>query len=187
MRETDEIIIDRVLSGDRNAYAFIVDRYKDKVYSLVAGIVRNEEIAKELAQDIFIKAFNALKKFRKESSFSTWIYRIAYNTAVSEIRKKKIPVYSFEEQLEKASDISDSFELDEENETKKSLLHKAITKLNAEERLILMLYYFEEHSIDEISMSSGLTKSNVKVKLHRLRKKLKDIMTRMGVAQLAVY
>ena len=66
MSETDEIIIERVLSGDRNAYALIVDRYKDKVYSLVFGILRNDEDAKELAQEVFIKAFTALKKFRKE-------------------------------------------------------------------------------------------------------------------------
>lgn len=189
MRETDNIIIDRVKNGDKNAYAQIVDRYKDKVYSLVYGIVRNEETAQELAQDIFIKAFTALKKFRKESSFSTWIYRIAYNTTISETRKNKQKVLSFDEQLEKASseDLSASLEAEDNNEVKKELLHQALNQLHAEERLILMLYYFEEQSIDEISKSSGLSQSNVKVKLFRLRNKLKDIMTRMGIAELAVY
>lgn len=189
MRETDNIIIDRVKNGDKNAYAQIVDRYKDKVYSLVYGIVRNEETAQELAQDIFIKAFTALKKFRKESSFSTWVYRIAYNTAISETRKNKQKVLSYDEQLEKASseDLSASLEAEDNNEVKKELLHQALNQLHAEERLILMLYYFEEQSIDEISKSSGLSQSNVKVKLFRLRNKLKDIMTRMGIAELAVY
>lgn len=189
MRETDNIIIDRVKNGDKNAYAQIVDRYKDKVYSLVYGIVRNEETAQELAQDIFIKAFTALKKFRKESSFSTWIYRIAYNTTISETRKNKQKVLSYDEQLEKASseDLSASLEAEDNNEVKKELLHQALNQLHAEERLILMLYYFEEQSIDEISKSSGLSQSNVKVKLFRLRNKLKDIMTRMGIAELAVY
>lgn len=189
MRETDDIIIDRVKNGDKNAYSQIVDRYKDKVYSLVYGIVRNEETAQELAQDIFIKAFTALKKFRKESSFSTWIYRIAYNTAISETRKNKLKVLSFDEQLEKASseDLSASLEAEDNNKAKKELLHQALNQLHAEERLILMLYYFEEQSIDEISKSSGLSQSNVKVKLFRLRNKLKDIMTRMGIAELAVY
>lgn len=189
MKETDDIIIERVKAGDKNAYAIIVDRYKDKVYSLVLGIVRNEETAKELAQDIFIKAYSALKKFRKESSFSTWIYRIAYNTAISETRKNKQKVKSFDEQLEKASSmsISDTFEEEEENEMRKSILNKAIKQLKDEERLILMLYYFEEQSVEEISQSSGLSQSNVKVKLFRLRNKLKEIMTRMGKTEVAFY
>lgn len=189
MKETDDIIIERVKAGDKNAYAIIVDRYKDKVYSLVLGIVRNEETAKELAQDIFIKAYSALKKFRKESSFSTWIYRIAYNTAISETRKNKQKVKSFDEQLEKASSmsISDTFEEEEKNEMRKSILNKAIKQLKDEERLILMLYYFEEQSVEEISQSSGLSQSNVKVKLFRLRNKLKEIMTRMGKTEVAFY
>lgn len=189
MSETDEIIIERVLSGDRNAYAMIVNRYKDKVYSLVFGILRNEDDAKELAQEVFIKAFTALKKFRKESSFSTWIYRIAYNTAISETRKSKQKAKSFDDQLEKASsmDLSDTLEIEEENKQRKALLHQALNELKAEERLILMLYYFEEQSIEEISQSSGLSQSNVKVKLFRLRNKLKEIMIRMGKTELAVY
>ena len=89
MRETDEIIIERVLSGNRNAFAALVDRYKDRVFSLVFGIVQNYAVAEELAQDVFLNAFNGLKKFRKEAGFSTWIYRIAYNTAISETRKKR--------------------------------------------------------------------------------------------------
>ena len=84
MSETDEMIINRVLNGGRNAYSFLVDRYKDRVYSLVCGVVRNEESAKEIAQDVFVKAFTSLKKFRRESSFSTWIYRIAFSESVNE-------------------------------------------------------------------------------------------------------
>jgi RNA polymerase sigma-70 factor (ECF subfamily) len=189
MRETDERIIGRVLSGDTNAYALLVDRYKDKVYSLVFGILRNEENAKELAQDIFIKTFSALKKFRKESSFSTWIYRIAYNTAISETRKNKQKLKSFDDQLEQASSIelAESIEAEEENDLRKKLLHQAINQLQAEERLILMLYYFEEQTIEEISHSSGLTQSNVKVKLFRLRNKLKEVMARLGKMEMAVY
>lgn len=189
MKETDEFIIRRILNGDTNAYALLVDRYKDKVYSLVFGILRNEENAKELAQDIFIKTFTALKKFRKESSFSTWIYRVAYNTAISETRKSKQRLKSFDDQLEQASSIvlSESIEAEEATKLRKELLHKAINQLQAEERLILMLYYFEEKTIEEISYSSGLSQSNVKVKLFRLRNKLKEIMTRLGKAEMAMY
>jgi len=189
MRETDEFIIECVIKGDKNSYALLVDRYKDKVFSLVFGIVRDEETAKELAQDVFVKAYTGLKKFRKESGFSTWVYRIAYNTAISEIRKRKGNVYSFDEQLEKASsmNLSEALDVEEQIQSKKILLHKALNELDAEDRLIIMLYYFEEQSVDEISLSSGLSKSNVKVKLYRLRNKLKEIMIQIGKTELAVY
>ena len=189
MGNTDELIIDRVLDGDKNAYAYLVDRYKDRVYSLVAGIIKEEEKAKEIAQDVFIKAYRSLSKFRRESSFSTWIYRIAYNSAVSETRKKKYLHVSFDDQLEKAAvlDIDVSSENDSSIAVQKSKLQEAINRLTAEERLIIMLYYFEEQSVEEISRSSGLSKSNVKTRLHRLRNKLKEILGSMGIHEPAVY
>ena len=187
MKETDEDIIVRVLNGDRNAYALLVDKYKDRVFSLVKGIVRNREVAEELAQDVFVKAYKSLKNFRKEAGFSTWIYRIAYNTAVSETRKKKQYVRSFDEQLERAESItSEQMEPGAENETRHKLLEKAMSELKPEEKLILMLFYFENKQVNEISATTGLSNSNVKVKLHRIRNKLKEIMERTGKVTLAV-
>lgn len=187
MRETDELIIDRVLNGEQNAYAFLVDRYKDRVFSLVIGILRNQELAEEIAQDVFVKAYSSLKKFRKESGFSTWLYRIAYNSAISETRKKKYRHHSFDDQLERTA----SMQLEEEDteivEDRHKLLEKALNELPPEEKLILMLYYFEDSSVEEISRNVGLTVSNVKVRLFRLRNKLKAIMARMGMKELAVY
>lgn len=189
MREADEIIIERILGGDRNAYALLVDRYKDRVFSLVFGIVQNHAVAEELAQDAFLKAFNGLKKFRKEAGFSTWIYRIAYNTAISETRKKKHNIKSFDEQLEKAASMQLDEPVDnvEEKESKHKLLERAMQTLAPEDKMILMLYYFEEKSVEEISRATSITTSNVKVKLFRLRNKLKEVMTRMGTIELAVY
>lgn len=188
MKEADEIVIERVLNGDRNAYALLVDKYKDRVFSLVVGIVRNRELAEELAQDIFVKAFTSLKKFRKDAAFSTWIYRIAYNTSISETRKRKFQTQTFDEQLEKAASLElDNSDDAEKIESKHVLLAKALEKLEPEEKLILMLYYFEEKSVEEISQASGLSRSNVKVKLFRMRNKLKEMMERMGKVELAVY
>jgi RNA polymerase sigma-70 factor (ECF subfamily) len=187
MRETDDRIIDRVLKGERNAYALLVDKYKDRVFSLVIGIVRNKEIAEEVAQDIFVNAYTSLKKFRRESGFSTWLYRIAYNRAISETRKRRIPHRSFDEQLEKTASIqADEYDV-ETSEMRQKLLEKALEQLPAEEKLILMLYYFEDNSVEEISKHTGLTVSNVKVRLFRMRNKLKELMTRMGTAELVVY
>lgn len=188
MRETDEIIIERVLGGDRNAYALLVDHYKDRVFSLVVGILRNRELAQEVAQDVFVKAYSSLSKFRKQSGFSTWIYRIAYNTAISETRKRKHEIRSFDEQLERTASLQlDQNDRVEENEEKQRLLERALAELIPEEKLILMLYYFEDKSVEEISKTTGLSQSNVKVKLYRMRNKLKDIMERIGGKELAVY
>ena len=183
MKGADEAIITKILNGDQQAYAELVDKYKDRVFSLVIGIVRNQVIAEELAQDIFVKVYHSLSKFRGDASFSSWLYRIAYNTAISETRKRKVKMQPFEDYLEKSADWELS-EIDhvEENEARHILLERAIKTLEPEEKLILMLYYFEDHSVDDISRTSGLSQSNVKVKLFRLRSKLKGIMEQMGSA-----
>lgn len=187
MQEADEKIIDRILGGERNAYALLVDRYKDRVYSLVLGILRNQQLAEEVAQDVFVRAFTSLKKFRKESAFSTWLYRIAYNSAVSETRKRRIRHVSFDQQLESTASLQVKAETTLTREDNRELLERALQQLPAEEKLIIMMYYFEEQSIDEISRGTGLTVSNVKVRLHRLRNKLRGILTQLGMKELVVY
>ena len=189
MKEADEMIISRVLDGERDAYSVLVDKYKDRVFSLITGIVRNRTLAEEVAQDVFVKAYTSLKKFRKESGFSTWLYRIAYNTAVSQARKKKHRHKAFDEELETAGSIDEEFEKEvaETEENRKKLLHQALLELPAEDKLILMLYYFEETPVEEISNTTGLSVSNVKVKLFRTRKKLKTIMERLGKTVPVIY
>ena len=87
----DDILyyIDQVLGGNINAFTYIVDRHKDKAYNLAFRICCNHEEAEEIAQDSFLKAYRALGSFKRKSSFSTWLYRIVYNTAISYVRVKK--------------------------------------------------------------------------------------------------
>jgi len=186
MKEADEKVIERVLAGDRNAYALLVDKYKDRVFSLVLGIVRQRELAEEVAQDIFVKAFQSLGKFRKDASFSTWIYRIAYNSAISETRKKK-RFFKHSDQLENTLQLIPENEEENVDEQKNKLLEQAIRELAPEENLLVTLYYFEEKSVEEISQSTGLSQSNVKVKLFRLRNKLKEYLIKYGKTQLSFY
>ena len=189
MREADEKIIGQILNGNRNAYALLVDKYKDRVFSLALGIVHNRELAEEIAQDTFVKAFSSFKKFRKDAAFSTWIYRITYNTAISETRKRKRISKPVEEQFENMASLH-ADEITEEFETKEAnhkLIERAITELVPEEKLMLTLYYYEENSVQQISKTTGLTVSNVKVKLFRLRNKLKEITERINTSEMAVY
>ena len=88
--KSDSFYIDQVLKGDTKSFAYLIDKHKDMVYTVALRIIRNREDAEELAQDVFVKAFQSIDKFKKESKFSTWLYRIAYNTSISKVRKKKM-------------------------------------------------------------------------------------------------
>ena len=87
---SDIEIIESVKKGNQSDYALLVDRYKDKAFSLVKSIVKNDMEAEEILQDCFLKAYNSLKKFRAESKFSTWFYRIVYNTSLTRVSNKKL-------------------------------------------------------------------------------------------------
>lgn len=94
---TDTYFIKRIQAGDTASFACLLDKYSRPVHSLILKVVRNKEDAEELAQDVFIKVFRNLSSFKGDCSFSTWIYRIAYNTAISEVRKKKYEFLAIEE------------------------------------------------------------------------------------------
>jgi RNA polymerase sigma-70 factor (ECF subfamily) len=143
--------------------------------------VRTAEDAEELSQDVFMKAFRNLQSFKGESSFSTWLYRIAYNTAISEIRKKKWEYLAIEEaQIENVSEeeIAKAMGLTDQNEQIKRL-ELAIEKLQPDDKALILLFYMEDKSIEEIGQISALSQSNVKTRLHRIRKKLFVILNEM--------
>ena len=174
----DNYYIDRILKGDNNAYASLVNKHKNLVFTIAVKILKNREDAEELAQDVFIKAFEVLNTFKKESKFSTWLYRIAFNMAVSKTRKKKLPTVNLE------TEIIENFSIDDivpdmqelSNEEQKNCIEKALKVLPYEENIIITLFYYDDKSIEEISEITSLTVSNVKVKLHRIRKKLYSII-----------
>ncbi|MBN2174756.1 MAG: RNA polymerase sigma factor [Bacteroidales bacterium] len=172
--ESDNFYIEKVLNNDVSAYSSLIDKHKEMVYTIAFRILRNREDAEEIAQDTFIKAYQSLSKFRKESKFSTWLYRIVYNTAISRTRKKKIQTIELNDEIEKnfsEDEIRDDvFKLDFDEQ--KILINKVIGKLSEEDSLLITLYYFEENTTEEIAEITGLSQSNVKVRLHRVRKRL---------------
>ena len=86
---SDQHYIDKILQGETNSFAVLVDRYKDMIFTLALKMVKNREEAEEVAQDTFIKIYNSLNKFKGDSKFSTWIYKIAYNTCLDRLKKNK--------------------------------------------------------------------------------------------------
>jgi RNA polymerase sigma-70 factor (ECF subfamily) len=165
--------IQRVKDGDLNAFSHIVSEYQPMVFTIVFKIVNNREDAEDISQEIFLKVFKSLGSFKEESKFSTWLFRIAYNTALSEIRKRKIVFSSFDDDFStlKEEEISEDIE-DITVEERILYLEKALKTLPAEDALLITLFYMNNHSIEEISRISNLSCANVKVKLHRIRKRL---------------
>src|SRR5210317_1931241 len=89
MTTNDQQLIDRIINGDHSAFTILVDRYKDLVFSLALKMLKNREEAEEVSQDTFIKVFKSLDKFKGDSKFSTWIYKVAYNTCLDRLKKNK--------------------------------------------------------------------------------------------------
>jgi len=165
--------IKRVKAGDFSAFSRIVSDYRQMVFTIIFRIVNNREDAEDITQEVFIKVFKSMDSFKEESEFSTWLYRIAYNTALSEIRKRRMLFASLDDDF---STLKDE-EIDEniENlatEEKILCLEQALKTLPAKDALLITMFYSDNQSIEEISRISNLSQANVKVKLHRIRKKL---------------
>ena len=177
---SDEYYIERVLQGDHSSYATLVERHKDMVFTIAYRMLKSREDAEEISQDTFMKAYQSLRKFRKESKFSTWLYRIVYNLCVSQLRKNKKQINSLDDE-EKTIDIEDTHNKMEQLEAKdrSHYISQAIARLNYDEKTIITLYYQDELSVDEISDITQLNHSNVKVKLHRSRLKLYDELSKI--------
>lgn len=176
--EQDNIYIKRVLDGDRNAYAFIVDKYKSMVYTLAYRITKNREEAEEVAQDTFVKAYQSLSSFHGKAKFSSWLYRIVYNSGVSHLRKQKRGNISIDEtNIPEALYVEGKKNHDSlSGEERKRFLEIALDSLDEEERVFVILYYYEDRDLEEIAEISGMTKNNAKVKLFRARKKMLSVL-----------
>ena len=177
-QNTDQDYIEQIRAGNVNAYAMLVTKYKAMTFTLALRVVGNREEAEEVAQDTFVKAYKALDTFKGTSKFSTWLYRIVYNTSLDYVKKKKRVVLSEHIDEINESDIGtmqDAMSYLEAKE-KKQMIESALSKLPEEERVLLTLFYFEELSLKEISEIVKISYDNVKIKLHRSRKKLYHIL-----------
>ena len=173
MKKEEAHIIKEILNGKTEQYEYFLDRYGQQVFVLVDRIVSCQEDAEELTQDVFLKAFQQLSSFKAESSFSTWIYRIATNLAISAVRKKRNDVLRLDDSVfANLSDTQVDEALEDDSEEQMERLQQAMNQLEADERALITLYYLEEKPLAEVAFILGLTEGNAKVKLHRIRKKL---------------
>ena len=145
-------------------------QYQPMVLQLCLGFVKGEiDQAKDLSQEIFINVWNALEKFEGKSSYKTWIYRISINTCLLHIRKHKkainIPLEKVSVELQNSTEVDENY----------ASLYQAIGKLNEIDRLTIMLV-LDELSYDEIAEIMGINPTNLRVKIHRIKKNLKELL-----------
>jgi len=183
-KPADATIIDQVMAGHKSLFAQLIDRYNAMAFTLAYRILDNREDAEEVVQDAFVKAYEHLGDFRQKSKFSTWLYRIVYNTAISHARIRRPSLQKMDDRAFQvpdngpSDDIVYGFTQDEAGD----LVRKMLKILPEEDRTILTLYYLNESGIDEIHTITGLSKANIKVKLFRARKKIQECIARFSDA-----
>lgn len=170
--------IRKILDGNTLLFSYFIDTYARKIHALIVRIVASPEDAEELTQDVFVKCFNKLGSFKGECKFSTWLYRIAYNTAVSATRRKKVVSLHIDESLlyQVADDDVDEMLDNDSDERVLVQLEKAIDSLAPDENALVTLYYHNDKSVQELSVILGISVANVKTKLFRARKKIYLLM-----------
>lgn len=177
---SDSIIIRDVLTGNTSRYSVLVDKYKNKIFTLAYHIILNREDAEELAQDTFVKAFIALPSFKEQSSFATWLYRIAVNTVLNKKKLKKwrtvdINEYANEEPNDQVYSLLQQYETSD----LRKFIQLALHDLRDDERICITLFYLNELPVTDINDLTGLTVANIKVLLHRGRKHLHEKLARL--------
>ncbi|MBA4411283.1 MAG: RNA polymerase sigma factor [Bacteroidota bacterium] len=180
-KNEDLYYIDSVRKGNVQAFSYLVEKYQKLVYTLALKLLKKPEEAEEMAQDTFIKAYQKLHTYEGKSKFSTWLYSITYNGCISELRKQRIDFKSLDDQ--RISDQDEQRMHDYYSEARKEdqekYLNLALEKLPEDDQVLVTLYYYEGQSMDEISEITGLTVSNIKIKIHRARKKMYGLLHEM--------
>ncbi|MFI5237380.1 MAG: RNA polymerase sigma factor [Ignavibacteriales bacterium] len=181
---SDQEIIDSVRKGNSSDYSIIVNRYKNKAFSMLKRMLKNEFEAEEVLQDCFLKAYKSLIAFKGDSKFSTWFYRIVYNTALTKLSSQKRKTETEMTSVEDHFNLQSEYGADEiERKDVSDLIHETISKLPERYSAIITMFYLNEMSIEEISEVMGLTISNVKVMLYRSRNSLRDLILKTKLAE----
>jgi RNA polymerase sigma factor (sigma-70 family) len=164
-------LLDRVLGGNQQAFAILVDAYKSYAYTIALKILNDKSEAEEAAMDSFVKAYQNLKSFNRQAKFSTWLYRIVFNTAISYKRKHRIKL----DDIEQADDaLSPARGTSLEHEDKAGFIQLALKKLSESDQVAIQLFYMKEFSLEEIADLLNQPINTIKVRVHRARQRMGD-------------
>ena len=178
IKETDNSIIERILSGDKSGYKDLANRHKDYAFTVAYKIAGTREDAEEIAQDAFIQAFQALPTFNQEAKFTTWFYRIVFNAALMFKRKNRIRAEDIE-LSQSAQYVTADTDKNLKITEQRQYIQKAFNHLSPDDVTIITLFYLKEQSLEEIAKVVGISAETAKVKLCRARKRLAETMSKM--------
>lgn len=173
---TDEYIVQRVLDGNTHIFSEIVDKYKDKVFSMVYRFTNDYNEAQDLSQEVFIQVFKGLHLYNEKAKFSTWLYRISYNLSVDWSRKNKKrlkQLFFSEENLKEPFDEGSDIEKNFIEKQKQILLRKAVSSLKEKYRTVIILYNYQNFSYEEIAEIIKMPVKTVETRIYRARKLLR--------------
>lgn len=174
--QSDESLVERTLNGSHDAFSALVRRHKQRVIMLVARFSRDKDDLDDISQDVFIKAYENLRSFRGESPFEHWLVRIAVRTCYDLLRKRKHERMNVP--LERAHlDVADTIARPDGPKAQAAdLIQWGLSRLKADERLVITLLELEEKSVKEVADWTGWSEANVKVRAFRARQKLKKLL-----------
>ncbi len=173
----DKELIAQIQGGNTNAFQFLVNQHRKLVWHMVLRMVRQQEDAEDLCQEVFIRVYKSISKYRGESKLSTWIGSIAYNTCIDHVRKKGKELVVHTDQLVEISSKHNSpytpSEVLQRSEVK-DIVHGLIGQLPLHYRTVITLFYLEEFSLQEIGEITGMQEGTIKSYLHRGRNLIHD-------------
>ncbi len=178
-RLTEEaVLVRRIQERDEAAFRELVERYQNKVYSIIYGILRNHNDAEDIAQQVFTKIYFSIGNFDFRSSLLTWIYKITVNECYDYLRKRRVRKLVYESDLGDEEGVNmersepDQAPRVDERLERRDLALKLLAKLGEEDRQLMLLKEVEGHSVEELARMTGMNENTIKVKLFRARQKL---------------
>jgi len=173
--DSDDEILLTVREGDTDAFGKLATRYEDFVFTLVLGLVRSEEMAKDITQETFLRAYRGIRRFELRSSFKTWLYRIAHNTAMSHLNRENM-----NRGLTKIERMGSSID-SSRDQTLKLMLEQLLGKLKPELRSVIIFRYYDDLKYEEIAEILNCPIGTVKIRLYRAKHELKKLWARYAV------
>jgi len=177
---SDNQIIDEIRNGNRDAFELLVKKYQQKVFQSSMGFLHDEDEAADLTQDIFIKVYQQLDKFKGRSSFSTWLFRICVNMGTNHLRKQKLRQLLRPEEVTITCHSRSPGRADEDllKQEQKKIIRQALQKLKASQRKVIILSHYQELTNAELAEVMGLSLKAAESLLFRARTRLQDILKR---------
>src|SRR6185295_11014702 len=162
---SDSEIISLVLKGEKQAYAELVSKYQNYVFTLTLRFIKSREDAEEVSQDIFVKAYRSLADFKGTAKFSTWLYTIVNTTCITFLRKKRLDIRSLDDEktFEVADNQDSGFRANQvEQKSRLNMVNQAIALLSPDDAGIITLFYKNEQSLEEIGQILGVEVNTAK-------------------------